>query len=183
MCPSPPPAPAAPASGATGAGHGHVPGGSAPVLASGTNHGRRPVLAAGAGRGRRPVLAAGSGCGQLPAPQVPAMATSRVAVTGRAFVLAAGAGNGPWPPAAAAGAVRGQRSLSSLLFAVVAVPAGGARRATSRALVGVAVVDLFFAAAVPAGGDRRGHVCVGIAGVEILQRGTCCSESISDNAQ
>ena len=55
--------------------------------------------------------------------------------------------------------------------------------AASRALVGVAVVDLFFAAAVPAGGARHGHVCVGIAGVEILQRGTCCSESISDNAQ
>ena len=45
--------------------------------------------------------------------------------------------------------------------------------ATSRALVGVAAVDLFFAAAVPAGGARHGHVCVGIAGVEILQRGTC----------
>ena len=34
VCPSPPPAPAGPASGATGAGHGHVPGGSAPVLAA-----------------------------------------------------------------------------------------------------------------------------------------------------
>ena len=55
------------------------------------------------------------------------------------------------------------------VFAVVAVPAGGD---TFRALVGVAVVDLFFAAAVPAGGARRGHVCVGIAGVESLQRGT-----------
>ena len=43
--------------------------------------------------------------------------------------------------------------------------------------------NLLFSTAVPAGGARRGHVCVGIAGVEILQRGTCCSESISDNAQ
>ena len=79
-----------PASGATCAGHGHVPGGSAPVLAA---------MAAGRGRHRS---------------QPPAQA-------------------------AAAGTGHGQRSLSSLLFAVVAVPA-------------LAVV------AVPAGGARRGHV-------------------------
>ena len=45
--------------------------------------------------------------------------------------------------------------------------------ATSRAPVAVAVVDLFFAAAVPADGIRRDHVCIGIAGVEILQWGSC----------
>ena len=38
--------------------------------------------------------------------------------------------------------------------------------AMSRALAGVAVVDVFFAAAVPAGGACRGHVCVGIAGAQ-----------------
>ena len=40
--------------------------------------------------------------------------------------------------------------------------------ATSHALVGVAVVDVFFAAAVvaAAGGARRGHVCVCIAGTQ-----------------
>ena len=45
--------------------------------------------------------------------------------------------------------------------------------ATSRALVCVAVVDLYYAAAVPAGGARHGHVYVGIPGVEILQWETC----------
>ena len=123
--------------------------------------------------GSVPVPAAGAGSCQLPAPQAPVTATSRGAARP----------SSPPPPAGPSlrgGACRGQRSLSSLsslLFAVVgvpaltvvAIPAGGA---TSRALVGDAVVDLFFAAAVPAGGARRGHVCVGIVGVEILQRGT-----------
>ena len=102
-----------------------------------------------------PVLAAGTGRGQFPAPPAPATATSR-----SALVLASGAG-------------RCQRSLASLLCtssSLLPSPQEAPAVATSRALVCVAVVDLFFAAAVPTG---DAHVYVGIAGVEILQRESC----------
>ena len=135
------------------------------------------------------VPATGAGRGQLPAPQAPVTATPRGAARPSSPPAPATATSQSSPPAPArpparprrllllrpasgtartghghvqggsasvlaAGAGHGQRSLSSLLFAVVAVPA-------------LAVV------AIPAGGARHGHVCVGLAGVEILQRGTC----------
>ena len=78
-------------------------------------------------------------------------------------------GSAPFLAAAPSSA---QRSLSSPLclsssqqLSKQVVPAA----ATSRGLVGVAVVDLFFAAAVPACGVEFQR----IAGIEILQQGSC----------
>ena len=148
---------ARPRRGAAGAGRGHVPGGSA------------SVLAAGAGRGQ--LLA-------KPAPPRPRPGGRRVRPRRRRW---------PLPPVAAAGASCGHSSLSSLLcvFSLPRPPQHVASAAaTSLALVGVTVVNLFFASAVPAGGARRGHVCVGIAGVDSAKfyKGEA-AESILNNVQ
>ena len=93
---------------------------------------------------------------------------------GRASVLATSAGRGrqhrPLPALAVVAVV--------FVFFAAAVPAGGAHRghvpraressATRRRCCGP-----LLRSGRPPGGARRDHVCVGIAGVEILQRGSC----------
>ena len=130
------------------AGSAPVPAAALPAPATATSRGQR--ASPRRRRRQRPASgAAGAGHGQVRG--------------GSASIFAAGAG-------------RGQRSLSSP-WCTSSSPGPSQQVAPaasrSRALIGVAVLDLFLAAAIPAGGARRGHVCVGIAGIEILQRGSC----------
>ena len=124
--PSSPPAPAAASFRRLRAGHGHVPGGSEPVLTAGADRWRLPVLAAYTSFRRR-------------------LRRPRPRPGGSASVLAAGAGSG-----ACCGRLRRQRPLLYVValvnvFSATAVPAGGTRVPRAQ------LVDLSFAATVPAG--------------------------------
>ena len=121
-----------------------------------------------------PAAATSRGAARPSSPPAPAAASFKLAVAAAASADACFAATVQWaarPPRPCQA-----RSLASPLWTTSSPwpsPQEAPAAATPCALVCVAVVDLFFAAAVLAGGARRSQVYVGIAGVEILQRGSC----------